>query len=150
MKAPIIAISGDEISEDNIDSKEINEIPHLESLLLREHIIKKFVTKPPKRITINCIFNRFKLNGIKYNTDEYVNRTLVYWALHQRPYVIMIDKIPSPMTVLRQQSVGTRVLTVFIDKQKLDEVHVAKLYFMEGIIYICNLLCNSFVLYIYI
>ena len=58
------------------------------------------------------VFNTLQLSGIKHNADNYINHCMVHWACGSRPVKLMF-RIPSPMTVLRQQARGKRVATMF-------------------------------------
>jgi hypothetical protein len=81
-------------------------------------------------LTVIDVFNQLQFYGIK-NKDDYINKSMVYWSLGGRPYELMFT-IPSPMTVLRQQATGRRVITVFTTYEELISKHVAQLYYMDG------------------
>lgn len=136
IQPPIIDAS----EADALDSISVVDVPELMELLNIDYLLKKFkvsvVTNGDKlsalhHLKISSIFNQMKLAGIKQNTDNYINHSIVQWANNRRPFVLMFS-IPSPMTVLRMQAVGTRVLTVFVKEDELDKKHVARLNYMEG------------------
>jgi hypothetical protein len=45
---------------------------------------------------------------------------------------VMDSVVCSPMEVLRMQSNGTRVVTMFTTKEELSTMHISPLYYMEG------------------
>jgi hypothetical protein len=45
---------------------------------------------------------------------------------------VQLIVICSPMEVLRMQSSGTRVVTLFTTRKELSSMHISQLYYMEG------------------
>lgn len=81
--------------------------------------------------TISSVFELLQFSGIKHNSDNYINSSMCEWWAGNRPFELMYD-IPSPMRVLRMQSRGYRVITVFLESEELNSMHSAKLYYMEN------------------
>ena len=84
-------------------------------------------------LTVMDVFNSLQLSGIKHNTDNYINRSIVLWSLKMRP-VRLLFHIPSPMEVLRQQAAGERVVTMFATMNQLSRTHNARLAYMRGML----------------
>ncbi len=107
----------------------------LQQLIPPSYFVKKLkITQAEaESFTIIDIFNTMQLSGIKHNTDHYINRTIVMWAVGQRP-VRLLFHIPTPMEVLRQQASGERVVTMFTTIEELSTTHKAKLAYMRGMI----------------
>lgn len=95
-----------------------------------EYIARKLKVDPIS-ISVMTIFNEAAFIGIKGNKNNYINTSLVEWALGARPYILMFH-IPTPMEVLRQQASGMRVVTVFKEFDELLSMHTAMLYYMKG------------------
>lgn len=120
-------------------SARISSIPGLLDILGKEYLIKKIGKRgDPKfcaddiiNVTVLSIFDQLQLSGIKKNTGDYVNRSIVCWAFGLRPFHLMF-RIPSPLEVLVQQADGKRVVTMFTTKKDLERKHVAMLYYMDG------------------
>lgn len=79
--------------------------------------------------TLIDVFNNLMLTGIKGNTNHLINKNLVYWSLNERSYQLL-TYIPTPYEVLKQQSYGLRVITLFYMKEKLSIKHISKLVYM--------------------
>lgn len=77
------------------------------------------------------VFNLCQFNGIKKNTNNYINISMILWCLNKRPFELLFY-IPSPMQVLRQQAEGRRVITLFVSYEELLRKHQAMLYYMAG------------------
>ena len=120
-------------------SARISSIPGLLDILGREYLIKKigkggdpkFCADDIIDVTVLSIFDQLQLSGIKKNTGDYVNRSIVCWAYGLRPFHLMF-RIPSPHEVLVQQADGKRVITMFTSKKDLERKHIAMLYYMDG------------------
>jgi hypothetical protein len=120
-------------------SARISYIPGLLDILGKEYLIKKigkggdpkFCADDIIIITVLSIFDQLQLSGIKKNTGDYVNRSIVCWAYGLRPFYLMF-RIPSPLEVLLQQADGKRVITMFTTKKDLERKHIAMLYYMDG------------------
>lgn len=110
-------------------SMRIQDMPLLLSLLNEDYVRHK-CGGSLEDVSVIDLFARFQFVGIR-NKDNYINNCLVNWALGRRPCVLLF-RIPSPMEVLRMQSRGTRVVTLFTTRQELSSMHVAPLYYMEG------------------
>ena len=83
-------------------------------------------------IPIATIFNHFQLVGIKHNENNFVNISIIKWALGKLPFTLMLDYIPTPIEVLMMQATGRRVLTVFTSHTNLSKQHVGRLNYMSG------------------
>lgn len=120
-------------------SARISSIPGLLEILGTEYLIKrmgkgcgaKFSADDITSVTVLSIFDQLQLSGIKKNTGDYVNRSIVCWAYGLRPFHLMF-RIPSPLEVLLQQADGKRVITMFITMKDLERKHIAMLYYMDG------------------
>ncbi len=112
------------------DSARLEEIPHIITLLADGYLQKLFGANYQKR-TIVSIFAQVKFTGIKKNINNFVNQSIVYWALQRRPFCLMTS-IPTPLQVLRMQATGRRVVTTFLTQEELSTHHIAKLHYMEG------------------
>jgi hypothetical protein len=120
-------------------SARVSSIPGLLDILGIEYLIKKigkggdpkFCADDIINVTVLSIFDQLRLSGIKKNTGDYVNRSIVCWAYGLRPFHLMF-RIPSPLEVLLQQADGKRVITMFSSKKDLERKHVAMLYYMDG------------------
>ena len=130
LSKPIILLEEEEKVCNN--SMKLIDVPKLLTLLDESYLCKKFKISDIYNLTILHIFNQMRFNNIKQNSDNYINYTIVYWYLQQRPYILLFS-IPTPMEVLRMQAKGTRVITVFIQPHELNSKHIAKLHYMEGI-----------------
>ena len=114
-------------------SVNVSSIPGLLDILGRDYLMKKIgkgcdgITD----VTVLSIFDQLQLSGIKKNTGDYVNRSIVCWAYDLSPFHLMF-RIPSPLEVLLQQADGKRVITMFITKKELERKHIAMLYYMDG------------------
>lgn len=82
-----------------------------------------------KDFTLLDVFNNLMLTGIKGNTNHLINKNLVFWGLKERPYKLL-SYIPTPNEVLKQQSYGLRVITLFHTPEKLSIKHISKLVYM--------------------
>lgn len=118
-----------EIETEELKSSTIGNIPYITDLLSITYLAKHF-GENFQSTKIISIFNQKQLCGIKKNSENFVNKSLVHWALGHRPFNL-ITHIPSPMEVLRMQSRGTRVITSFIREHELLTHHVAKLTYMD-------------------
>jgi hypothetical protein len=120
-------------------SARISSIPGLLDILGKEYLIKKigkggdpkFCADDIINVSVLSIFDQLQLSGIKKNTGDYVNRSIVCWAYGLRPFYLMF-RIPSPLEVLVQQAEGKRVITMFTSKKDLERKHIAMLYYMDG------------------
>ena len=120
-------------------SAKISLIPGLLEILGVEYLIKrmgkgcgaKFSADDITNVTVLSIFDQLQLSGIKKNTGDYVNRSIVCWSYGLRPFHLMF-RIPSPLEVLLQQADGKRVITMFITMKDLERKHIAMLYYMDG------------------
>jgi hypothetical protein len=83
------------------------------------------------RISVIQIVNELQFKGIKHNATNFVNTCLVFWAMGLRPIQLMFH-IPSPLSVLKQQASGQRVLTMFVSLSELGSSHLSPLAYMEG------------------
>lgn len=104
----------------------ITQLPSVDSIRIRDtpasfqaHLTVDYVRKKLKLTEVAAeafrlvdLFNTLQLSGIKHNADNYINHCMVHWACGRRPVKLMF-RIPSPMTVLRQQAKGERVATMF-------------------------------------
>ena len=98
-----------------------------------DYLRLKMGIRDDRDISIIEIFNVLKLNGIKKNNDHFVNRCLLLWAgRDQRCVLRLMFRIPTPMEVMRQQSLGERVVTVFTTVADLSRHHTAMLHYMDG------------------
>lgn len=109
-----------------IPVKEVLDLEYIEKKL---RPLKSLIAADNARIV--DIFNLLRLAGIKHNANDYVNRSLVLWASGERPYRLL-HYIPTPMEVLQQQSIGERVMTLFLTEKALSERHTALLTYMSG------------------
>lgn len=102
-------------------------------LLGQDYLAKKlqFSSAAVLDLSLIDIFNQLQFLGIKHNADHYINRSLVMWALEQRP-VRLLHHIPTPMEVLAQQASGERVVTLFTTVEELSKSHTSKLTYMTG------------------
>jgi hypothetical protein len=112
-------------------SARLCDIPHIISLLGDQYLIKLFGPDYLDTVTVITIFASIRFTGIKKNIENFVNQSLVQWALQRRPFVLLKD-IPTPLQVLRMQARGQRVATAFLSCEELSSQHVAKLHYMEG------------------
>lgn len=114
------------------NSLSIVELPQtiLDTLNI-SYIQRKFKISCCENVRVMDIFNNFQLYGIKKNINNFVNQSLVNWALGDRLFDLMFN-IPEPMDVLKQQAYGRRVITVFKEKNELESYHIANLYYMKG------------------
>lgn len=128
-----LSINEQELSKEN--SIKLIKIPYLIESLDINYLSRKLGIPQDslqfQSLTVADIFSKLQLAGIKKNTDHFINRSIVQWALNRRPFHLMFE-IPSPMTVLLQQSRGQRVVTMFRHKHELSTTHVAQLHYMEG------------------
>lgn len=111
-------------------STKLTNIPHILDLLSDQYLGKLFGINYGD-ISVVQIFATVRFTGIKKNIDDFVNVSIVNWALNRRPYILMTD-IPTPLQVLRMQSSGQRVATAFLTEKELSSHHIAKLHYMEG------------------
>lgn len=117
----------------NEASFKLSNITELVDLLSMEYICKKLAIDSAKfdEVSICMLFNRLRFSSIKQNSDNYINHSIVGWAVAKRPFRLLVH-IPTPMEVLRMQAVGERVVTVFVGAEELDAKHVAQLHYMDG------------------
>jgi hypothetical protein len=127
LNEPIVCIP----TEVSCQSAKLLSVPGLDKIIDLKYVLRKLGISSPDNATILSIFNQLGLAGMKHNSDNYINKSIVYWALGLRPYKLLYY-VPTPMEVLRMQALGQRVITVFLKPEELDRKHVAKLYYMEG------------------
>ena len=111
-------------------SSPIVDIPGLLNFLGKPYIEAK-MERRAEEISVIQIFNQIQFTGIKKNYKNYVNTTMVFWALKKRPYSLHF-RIPTPMEVLQMQGRGQRVVTLFITMEELKSKHQAQLHYMSG------------------
>lgn len=114
----------------NYKSKKLIDIPFIIELL-NENYLKKLFNIKYNEITIISLFSMIRFNGIKKNINNFINNSIVYWAINQRPF-ILLTYIPTPLQVLKMQANGQRVATTFLTLDQLSTCHTAKLHYMEG------------------
>ena len=123
------------VSREYLPSIKLSQLPStIISKLDESYMIKKFGFKDATMLydkSVMDIYNTFQFYGVKKNNDNFINITMVNWSLGRRPYTLL-SYIPYPMEVLRQQCQGTRVITLFRQREELVAVHKAKLYYMES------------------
>jgi hypothetical protein len=119
------------IVSEPLHSLPLHKFPGLVEMLDDQYIQKKTGSFYEPDISVISVFNYLHLVGIKNNSSNFVNRTMVMWCLGRRPFVLLTH-IPSPMEVLRMQAAGQRVVTMFLTTQELMSYHVAKLQYMSG------------------
>jgi hypothetical protein len=113
----------------NISSAALCSIPHFNTLVSDTYLKKLFGGDNISDITVVEIFSKIRFTGIKKNTDNFVNNSIVQWALGKRPYNIMC-RVPSPLEVLRMQASGRRVITSFVTIDDMSKPHTAQLTYM--------------------
>ena len=111
-------------------SKKLSEIPFILDLLDEKYLRKLFPLQF-NDLTVITIFSSIKFTGIKKNTDNFINQSIVYWSIKRRPF-ILLTYIPTPLQVLRMQANGERVATIFLSADQLSTYHTAQLSYMEG------------------
>jgi hypothetical protein len=114
-----------------LKSIKIVNIPKLSKFLNEKEYLERKLVMKIEEISILTIFNRLVFVGIKGNKDNYVNVSIIKWAMGRRDYNLLFH-IPSPLSVLKMQSEGKRVITMFLQKEELETHHVAMLSYMEG------------------
>lgn len=104
-------------------------------LLDVDYVSKKLHFKSAEQALSNLsiidIFNQLQFLGVKHNADHYINKSMVMWAVGQRP-VRLLHYIPTPSEVLSQQAAGERVVTLFTSIEELSKPHTSKLTYMTG------------------
>jgi len=115
--------------ENEAVSKRVCDIPGLLQVLDPDYLFRK-LSIDITEISVITVFNRLTLTGLKANNDNYVNVSIVLWALNQYPFRLLFH-IPSPMAVLRMQCQGERVVTVLVEEEELGREHVAPLSYMQ-------------------
>ena len=89
-------------------------------------------TEATAKLTVAGLFNELGLSSLKGNKGgATVNTSMVQWSLGNRPFRLMTT-VPSPMSVLRQQARGQRVVTVFATKEELSCLQSGPLVYMDG------------------
>lgn len=82
----------------------ISSIPHLLDLVNSSYIQQKLKLKNTaellEKVRIFDIFNLMQFSAIKCNSDNYLNRSIVHWAMNERPFKLMTH-VPSPLRVLK-------------------------------------------------
>ena len=82
-----------------VESSSIHSLPGLLDLLQPAYLTKKLPhLLPLSNITLYMIFKSLRLYGIKKNSDDYVNVSLLQWYANMRPYTLLFH-IPSPIEV---------------------------------------------------
>jgi hypothetical protein len=99
-----------------------------------DFLCKKMRRKSVGTMTILDVVNELALAGIKGNKgSRLVNDTLLQWSLGRRPFRLMIDKIPSPMEVLRMQAKGERVISIIMrNEAEIDKLHHSPLVYFDS------------------
>ena len=140
-KAPLVS---NEISKATLlqVSRGLGDFEGLLDILDRAYLLRRLQACPNvktmnfnddiSRIPVAVIFNHFQLVGIKHNENNFVNISIIQWALGKLPFTLMLDYIPTPMEVLKMQATGNRVLTVFTSHTNLSKEHVGRLHYMSG------------------
>lgn len=118
------------INSNEYSSKKLVDIPHIIELL-DENYLRKLFNIQYDNLTVVSIFSNIRFTGIKKNVDNFINKSIVYWAVNKRPFVLL-TYIPTPIQVLRMQALGQRVATTFLLIEQLSTCHTAKLNYMEG------------------
>jgi hypothetical protein len=113
------------------NSRTIQSVPGLLDLIDSNYLVKKLGVQDTSNVTIIDIFASLRFAGIKKNTDDYINTSMISWSEGKRPFVLM-HEIPTPFEVLKQQARGERVVTLFLNKEELLSKHVSKLNYMAG------------------
>lgn len=121
-------LEGEEV--DGIHSTAISQHPALFCMLNADYLLSKF-KDTSSSIRVCDIFNTYRLKSLKNNKHDAVNTSLMHWYRQRRPYVLL-HTIPSPMTVLRMQAEGRRVITAFVELAELKSVHRAQLVYMSN------------------
>jgi len=112
-------------------SVEVDKVPGLLELLGgAKYMEKKQV--PAEATTVASIFNNMALSSLKGNKNgSTINLCMVQWSLGRRPFRLM-KTVPSPLTVLKQQAAGERVVTIFATKVELSQLQSSPLVYMDG------------------
>jgi hypothetical protein len=126
-------VDGEVAAHLSVRSVKLFTIPELAGLLSPAYVCKKLgiSTDGFDQVSVCTLFNELKFSNIKQNSDNYINHSIVKWAMAEYPFRLLFH-IPTPMDVLRMQAVGDRVVTVFLAAEELDAKHVAQLHYMDG------------------
>lgn len=129
---PCVVVNEEECKM-NEQSCKLSTMPELCELLDSVYVCKKLGLPADRfnEVRICTLFNCLRFASIKQNADNYINHSIVRWAMGERPFKLLMY-IPTPMEVLRMQAVGERVVTVFVTAEELDSQHVAQLHYMDG------------------
>jgi len=111
----------------------IANVPGLLDLLGGAAYLSKKLCRAPRvveSLTVIDVFNELGLSNLK-NNDGGFNVCMVQWSLGRRPCRLM-SSIPTSVSVLRQQALGERVVSIFLTFEELSQLQSSPLMYMKG------------------